>query len=126
MKRAMVCFVMVGMSMLNVAQAVPSVDPDSKENWRERCDSISTLAGSIMEARQEGIAMSNAMKIADGNKLAELMVAGAFDTPRYGTADYKKRTIEEFRDSWYLKCTKTVQVDKKPTQLGFLFDLVFI
>lgn len=73
------------------------------------CESYSALATAIMGARQSGTSMRKAWEIADGNKLAEALVIGAYDLPRYQSTRYQKRAITEFANAVFSVCIKAVR-----------------
>lgn len=75
------------------------------------CNSISSLAETIMKQRQNGAPMSEMMRIAGEaggaiGKVGEELVIMAYDKPRYTTENYQQRVIEDFRDSAHLECVK--------------------
>lgn len=77
------------------------------DDYREMCNSLSEAAKSTMERRQEGVSMRKVMEIAKGNKLLESVVISAYDSPRYSTEEMQARSVEDFRDKWYLECIKS-------------------
>jgi len=81
----------------------------ASDDLTSKCKSISTLAGTIMKARQAGTSMSEMMEVKIGpdvKDLATSMIVSAFETPRFNTEKIKQETISDFRDDWYLKCVK--------------------
>lgn len=75
------------------------------------CNSISSLAETIMKQRQNGAPMSEMMRIAGEaggalGKVGEELVIMAYEKPRYRTENYQQRAIEDFRDSAHLECVK--------------------
>lgn len=83
--------------------------PSAASDWKVTCEKISSLAQSIMKSRQAGVAMSDAIRVADGNTGIEGIVIAAYEKPRYSTASVQKRTIEEFRDEIYLTCSQVAR-----------------
>ncbi|MCO6427541.1 hypothetical protein [Nitrosomonas communis] len=78
------------------------------QSW---CESISKLGAAIMSSRQSGVAMSEIMKqkffeSQKLNNLIEAMTINAFEEPRYHSEEMQKRSVEDFRNSVYLECTK--------------------
>jgi len=107
MKRAILGMVVALFATSALAQtAPPAPDETKKMTWRERCDALSELAGSIMDAHQLGVPMSKAMKAADSDPLTEKMVIAAYEKPRYSTEKMKRQETAEFRDTVYLMCSR--------------------
>ena len=89
---------------LPIAHAQDEADP---------CASIGGFAEILMEKRQEGIAMSDLMKMvasAEGPQqlinIARKMVISAYEQPKYGSPEYKANAVKSFRNEWELKCYK--------------------
>jgi hypothetical protein len=73
---------------------------------KEICNEVSSLAKSIMSARQHGVSMSKAMELSGNNKLAESFVIDAYSKSGFSTEEYQDKTIREFADEAYLSCIK--------------------
>lgn len=73
------------------------------------CKGVSKVAELIMINRQSGVAMSRQMAIAKGEakSIIEGLIVEAYELPRYGTDVFKKRSIENFRDKYFLQCFKS-------------------
>lgn len=80
----------------------------TESDYMELCREISTLAESIMSNRQSGTSIVQMMDIADGNGLAQSLVAAAYEEPRYSTPQYQAEAISDFRDQAYLECYRAV------------------
>lgn len=80
----------------------------TQSDYMELCREISNLAESIMSNRQSGASMVQMMDIADGNGLAQSLVAAAYEEPRYSTPQYQQEAISDFRDQAYLECYRAV------------------
>lgn len=107
MKRAILGMIVALLATSAMAQpAAPASEETKKVSWRERCDALSGLAGSIMEAHQTGVSMSAAMRAADSDPLTEKMIIAAYEKPRYSTDKMKRQEIAEFRDTVYLMCSR--------------------
>lgn len=76
----------------------------------EKCTNISKLAETVMKKRQEGVAMSDLMKVAnDGaepNQFLVGMITAAYEESRYNGEEMKQRKVEDFRDQFYLGCVQ--------------------
>lgn len=94
--------------------AVIPLCAQADERYDKLCELHSKSAKYIMEARQNGAPMSDAMKIASngdsGPKLKELMrsiVVSAYETPRFGSKQLKDSAVSEFENKVYLSCIKS-------------------
>lgn len=74
------------------------------------CESIESMASSIMEARQAGVPASKLVGIINqdmSKELAELgisIVKAAYSKPHYSTESYQQRETTDFANEWYLAC----------------------
>lgn len=81
----------------------------SKKDPVSVCGSVEKLAGVIMENRQSGTSMSHLMKIAKDTKMAEEMIIEAYEQSRFSTESFQKKSIENFKSRWFLKCFKQLK-----------------
>lgn len=92
---------------LSSSVAVSAAEPATKD-MLEKCASISKLAEAVMTKRQDGVAMSELMKVAsDGpepDQMLVRMITSAYEQRRYYTPESQKRSVEDFRDQFYLGC----------------------
>ncbi len=92
--------------------ASPVLAEEDKDSIYARCQILSVLATAIMDSRHAGVSMADSMEIAsraEPESLAEAIrqvVIEAYSEPRYHTEELRKRTTEDFRDRWYLRCVK--------------------
>jgi len=76
------------------------------------CGSLESLAGRIMESRQNDIPMSalvNELTKMEDKKLADLvrqMIIDAYEISSYSSDSYKEKAVLEYRNSIYLECIK--------------------
>ena len=70
----------------------------------DTCQAIERIATAVMEARQNGVPMSQLMGVADDNSVMQDMVIEAYNHPAYRTRDVKNRTIRNFADRQYRLC----------------------
>src|SRR5678816_291565 len=73
----------------------------------EFCPKIAELANGVMVARQNGSPMREVMALADGNDVMVSMVTEAYGHPAYSTSEVQEKTIQDFEDTWYLRCVKS-------------------
>ena len=93
--------------------ACPSVS-HSEEQWKSVCESVATLAETVIAKKYEGMSMSKMMSVIGENDDADReIVADAFEMPRYSTEEMIKKQKEEFRDKWYLRCYKSYLLTTK-------------
>jgi len=84
----------------------------AKTNTVELCSEVEELAGVIMERRQSGAPMSLLIKTAEGNEVAEKIIIEAYEKSRFSTESYQKKSIENFKSRWFLKCFKGLKALK--------------
>ena len=68
------------------------------------CQAISGHAERIMQIRQHGGNLPDAMKSAMGSELLEEMVMEAYNKPNYQTERHIERTVNEFANRWARIC----------------------
>lgn len=93
--------------LLSAAIILAMVGPASAtlpESLHKSCAYVGDTAEALMEARQRGVSITRIMEIVDGSTLHELIALEAWNEPRYSTASYQKRAIDEFRDFWVVYC----------------------
>lgn len=64
------------------------------------CPKIGEVAETIMRGRQNGVAMSTMMNIAEDNDvkgLVQSLIKMAFETPRYSSQEYQLEAEQDFR-----------------------------
>lgn len=94
-----------------MALASSTAQADAAAESAEYCKSISDLASSIMELRQDGVPMSRLLdgfaKVQnDYSALTKLIVIDAYERPRFDVEPYRQRAIVDFVDAHYLLCVK--------------------
>ena len=105
------------MMMVAVASLVMAGSCFAAEKFdiNKACEDKAKLAAKIMDGRQDGFSMSEAMAIATKHKniIMEQMIIEAYDTPRFSTGELVQSTISDFRDRWYGKCFKALSSVQK-------------
>lgn len=85
----------------------PAEDPAQlRQAQLELCKGYADLARSIMDNRQQGVAMDGAMEIAKGNAPVQAIVIAAYEKPRMATAENQRRYVDDFGNDTYLSCVK--------------------
>ena len=84
-----------------------AVDDETK---MKNCASWGSIAEGVMTARHNGTPMQNLMeKMADTpevNRITRAIIIEAYESPRFTSPEYASRSVENFRDRWYLICIK--------------------
>lgn len=92
------------------------VEPKKKLD-NSMCDSVIPVAEKVMRARQDGIAISNALDFANGikdgtpateavSRITKQMVIDAYGMPSFSTESYKDDAVREFGAKQYLACMR--------------------
>ena len=74
----------------------------------ELCSKLSDTAGTIMQKRQEGVAMGRIMDLMGESATLRSMVIEAYEVRRHPAPMWQEREIDDFRDKWYLTCYKLI------------------
>ena len=72
----------------------------------EVCSTFEELAGLIMEHRPLGTPMSKIMKVSGSDEIGRKIVVDAYERSRFSTESYQKKSIENFKNEWFLSCFK--------------------
>lgn len=75
----------------------------------EQCKIVAQISKKVMEIRQGGISMIDAMDAMEGNKLGIMLVKDAYSTPSYKTESFKQNAINEFSNKYTAMCFKLVK-----------------
>lgn len=98
--------VVVGLLMACFSCSASS-EPESEVDL---CAEISSLANTVMTARQANMPMSQLMEIArksgDDDGLYVILVEEAYESPAYQTKQAQTSEIRDFENKWYLDCYK--------------------
>jgi len=68
------------------------------------CVSLAELARDLMELRQDGVPLSDLMKIAKGEELLRLLALDAYRESRFSSKEYQDLAVTDFSDKWALAC----------------------
>jgi len=74
------------------------------------CSDLSETAGTIMQKRQEGVAMVRIMDLMGDSATLRSIVIEAYEVRRHPAPMWQEREIDDFRDKWYLTCYKLIPV----------------
>jgi hypothetical protein len=94
------------LTLLTIA-ALLSFGSVADENT-EHCKGVSSLAGSIMEMRQDGAEMSELYEVLEGSEASLLIVNLAYQYPMYETRQYKLREVARFKNQLFMICINQV------------------
>lgn len=98
------------MKKLLISAAVAMSLTAQAEEKQDICGMVNELAGSIMSARQRGVDMAQAMKLAGENAEADFIrqiIIAAYEKPRYSVAENQQAAVTDFKNSVYLICVKS-------------------
>lgn len=92
-----------------VAAALTVSDADHKF-----CSEVSSLAETIMDARQSGARYRDVVELIRSDKalteaerdVAFVVAMDAWEKPSYSSREYQQRERVEFGSEWYAKCIK--------------------
>lgn len=75
------------------------------------CQSVANTAGVIMQARQDGVTVTNiaaALRQSPLNSVskAHTMIQAAYQQPKYNTDRYVRNAVTEFYNTVYLDCVR--------------------
>ncbi|EPL3364292.1 hypothetical protein MW728_000512 [Acinetobacter baumannii] len=92
------------------------VNPVSAESHEKNCRMLMEMAEGVMEAKQNGMSLSQALNINDEtqeklknksmHKLMQLIIIDAYKQPSYSTPSIKKEQLNEFSAKYYLGCSE--------------------
>lgn len=68
------------------------------------CQPISEFAKELMDARQAGVPLAQALTVARHNATMEALIVSAYRKPRYSTEDYRERAAVEFANATLVTC----------------------
>ena len=71
------------------------------------CERVASLTSSIMEARQNGLGLVDAVKLAKGDEMIKMFILDAYDTPRMHSETSKTRAVTEFSNKGYALCLRS-------------------
>jgi hypothetical protein len=99
---------MVGAAILLMLVATAQAE----DTDRASCEDFENLAKKIMTGRLAGVAMSDMMRVSKKDKLMDMLIMEAYESPMYTTESYKTRAISEFSNKTYMRCTKARSNEK--------------
>lgn len=68
------------------------------------CQPISEFAKELMDARQAGVPLAQALTVANRNATMEALIVSAYRKPRYSTPDYRERAAVDFANETLIAC----------------------
>lgn len=103
--------ILLGLMLAAAFAGAVAGKPDSAENGaRQHCERVADYARTVMEARQSGVRMVDAMPSKDVDaqtkRAMEAIVMAAYERPRFGTKGYQQKAVTDFEDSIFLACLK--------------------
>ena len=112
------------MKKLILFAALTASAAQAKEaDWFQVCATFSTISGGIMEARQVGVEMQDLIaavsKTDEGKEQSDMtkdmikVVIAAYEQPRYESPEAQRMMVTDFKNEWFLKCTKQIDRERK-------------
>jgi len=92
----------------------PIQEEPSRKEMLNLCKEVSQLASTIMDARQSGVVMSQAMDVAeaaDDEQLRDMsrkLVVAAYREGSYQSPDNVRRVVRDFENQAYLECVQSI------------------
>lgn len=91
----------IALALLAAPTAPLQAEP---HQFGSNCAYIAVIAELIMELRQMGSPMLEAMERHEEGSIERVIVQDAYRRNRYSTLEVQHRETEDFRDVWTLRC----------------------
>jgi hypothetical protein len=78
----------------------------------KHCKGMSTVAGQIMEFRQQNADIAGLYELLADSQSSIIMVSMAYKEPLYSTNEYKTRSIAKFKNEVFMICIEAVNSKK--------------
>ena len=89
--------------------------PATQATIDEYCLEIGNTAENVMQARQDGAALSSLIALLEGRENTEFhrfLMITAYDRPRYGDPSMQRREIQDFRNEVESACFRRFLDDR--------------
>lgn len=99
------------MKKLLIAAAMTLSLGAAADDKADTCDLVNKLAHSIMDARQRGVDMAEAMRLANESSISDLIkpiIIAAYEKPRYSVEENQRNAVTDFKNAVYLVCVKSI------------------
>jgi hypothetical protein len=87
-----------------LATTTPVTAEEAGEAKEDVCAELAELARDVMELRQDGVPLSQLMKIAESEEILRLLALDAYRKSRFGSKEYRDLAVTDFSDKWALAC----------------------
>lgn len=94
------------LSCLLTASLIGSAFGNQEAN--DICKEQERAASVVMQARQAGVPLSKMLEIGKDEPLVIAFVRMAFTYPKYRTEEYRQETIDNFANTAYIMCRKSL------------------
>ena len=77
--------------------------------WDKFCAETAQYAETTIRDRHQGVPMQRAVEATKGSvgqDLHRTIIADAYTSPRFTAEEVVQRSVEDFRDKWYLRCAQ--------------------
>ena len=85
------------------------------ETSQERCIAVGELGASVMQARQGGVPLREALRVTDGNSAIQQIVLVAYQVPVYSSDIMKRQAIREFEEEVTMACLRVAEKRRSTT-----------
>jgi hypothetical protein len=92
--------------LIAIALVLSPTPAPSMEGVQATCSSWAELAGRVMDLRQDGMAMEEAMDHTLDNRFLEALVVDAYQVAQLTSPHLRKQQTYEFKNKWYLNCLR--------------------
>jgi hypothetical protein len=109
--------------LLLFAALMASAAQAKEADWFRYCATVATTSAGIMEARQVGVEMQDLIvavsKTDEGKEQSDMtkdmikVVIAAYEQPRYESPEAQRMMVTDFKNEWFLKCTKQINRERK-------------
>jgi hypothetical protein len=112
------------MKKLILLAALTASSAQAKDaDWFRLCATVATTSAGIMEARQVGVEMQDLIaavsEVDKGKEQSDMtkdmikVVIAAYEQPRYESPEAQRMMVTDFKNEWFLKCTKQINRESK-------------
>ena len=92
--------------LIAIALVLSPTQAPSMEDVQETCSNWAELAGRVMDLRQDGMPLGQAMDHTLANVFLEALVMDAYEAPELAVPDARKKETLQFQNKWYLNCLR--------------------
>lgn len=87
----------------------PMAFAESEKTPDEICESIASLAGTLFDARQDGVTLAESLRVVSDNEFFRRMTIDLYDLPIFRTASYIENSRNQYVTKWHLVCLRAFE-----------------